>query len=233
MNKKLIKNFGTGLQISTQSFIIPSVDTYVTQHPEWQSAWFLARGMLLTVFQLQQERLNIFIEELETNKEVFTSEEINTKEFQLGFVVTLENYLKTRQEDKLKIIKNIFLGYTEEGNKEKFELERYYSVVNQISLEGIEFLEFVKTDISDGEIKVDLSRELIGYFNKEINKSKHIITFKTVKERLSELLSLGIVRISGYATIADPNTFQDNVYYSFTEFGLKFITFLENKSTKL
>lgn len=229
MNKQIIKDFKKGIQIGTQSFLIPSIDSFVASHPEWQIHWFLARGFLLSVFQFQQERINSFVEYLEENKKEFTPERLKTNDSQQAFVVTLENYLKIRQEEKLKIIKNIFLGYTKDINKEKFELERLYSIVSQISIEGLKFLHFIEQNIFKvGENKKELSRGLIGFFRNKENQSKYSINFETVKERLSELQSLGIIRISGYATVADPESFQDNVSYSFTDFGLKLFSFLEN-----
>lgn len=229
MNKKIIKDFKKGIQVGTQNFLIPSIDSFVALHPEWQIHWFLARGFLLSVFQFQQERINSFVEYLEENKKEFPTETIKTNDFQQAFVITLENYLKIRQEEKLKIIKNIFLGYTKEVNKEKFELERFYTIVSQISIEGLEFLHFIEQNIfKDGENKKELSRGLIGFFSNKENQSKYSINFETVKERLAELQTLGIIRISGYATIADPSSFQDNVYYSFTDFGLKLFSFLES-----
>ncbi|MFA5770851.1 MAG: hypothetical protein WC894_05160 [Patescibacteria group bacterium] len=229
MNKQIIKDFKKGIQIGTQNFLVPSVDSFVALHPEWQFLWFLARGFLLSVFQFQQERINSFVEYLEENKKDFTTEILKTDDFQQAFVITLENYLKVRQKEKLKIVKSIFLGYTKDVNKEKFELERFYSIVSQISIEGLEFLHFIEQNIFKvGENKKDLSRGLIGFFRNKENQSKHSINFETIKERLAELQSLGITRISGYATIADPKTFQDNVFYSFTDFGLKLFSFLGN-----
>lgn len=227
MNKQIIKDFKKGIQIGTQSFLIPSIDSFVALHPEWQIHWFLARGFLLSVFQFQQERINSFVEYLEENKNDFTKEILKTDDFQQAFVVTLENYLKIRQEEKLKIIKNIFLGYTKEVNKEKFELERFYSIVSQISIEGLEFLHFIELNIFKvGENKKELSKGLVGFFGNRENLPKYPINFDTVKERLAELQSLGIVRISNYVSVADPARFQDNVSYSFTDFGLKLFSFL-------
>lgn len=116
-----------------KNFIIPAVGYFVAKYPEFLPSWLLIQGFFGSLFDLQQEKVNEFVEYLKNNIDIFTKEVIRTKDFQEGFVITFENYLKQRNEKKRKVIRNIFLGFTQSKDKLNFELERMYDLLNKIS----------------------------------------------------------------------------------------------------
>ncbi len=71
---------------------------------------------------------------------IFVEKIINTEEFQDGFVYTLEKYLVERSENKRKIARDIFCGFTKSEDKRSFELEKFNFILSQLSEENIHIL---------------------------------------------------------------------------------------------
>lgn len=130
---KLPKAIKTGVKICTKNFIIPAVDKLVELRPEFLPSWIIVRGFYGSIFDIQQEKINEFVNYLMNNPEKFSKNIIMTKPFQEGFVITFEEYIKQRNEDKRKIIQEIFFGFTDAKYKKNFELERMYDLLNKIS----------------------------------------------------------------------------------------------------
>lgn len=233
----------TGNQIVVKNFAIPAVDALVLIHPEWLPVWFLTRGFFGTLFDLQQEKINEFAEFIQNNSEVFTREVLGTKEFQEGFVITFENYLKQRGERKRRIIQRIFFGFTASKDKENFELERMYDVLSSISLEGVEFLKVMKKEIiplieqeamrgsehmmknkesSRGKNKeywfryYKVHQSIRGFLKANVDDLGYIKR----DENLSELVNLGVLRETTIGTVSS----------HITNFGYAFLNFIEDSS---
>lgn len=103
--------------------------------------WFFG-----VVMQYKQDDVNNFVKIMQENPWVFTKEIIETVEFQDGFIVILESYIKQRNEEKKKYIKDIFLWFAQlsEHEKEEIELERILWAISIISIQGIRLLSVYK-----------------------------------------------------------------------------------------
>jgi hypothetical protein len=121
------------LHIGTKNFLIPSVDALVADKPEFLPCWILVKGFYGALFDIKQEEISDFVSFIRENKQFFTKEVLEDKSFQDGFVITFEEYIKQRKQEKRKIIQSIFLGFAEQSSKEDFELERMYDLLNKVS----------------------------------------------------------------------------------------------------
>jgi len=128
----IIKDLVSGGSIGIKNFIIPAIDVLVAQRPEFIPAWILARGFFGSIFDIQQDKINEFVDYIKNNPSIFIKEIVSTEEFQEGFLITFEEYLKQRTENKRKIIQEIFSEFTQSENKINFELERMYDVLNKL-----------------------------------------------------------------------------------------------------
>lgn len=127
------KSVSIGVQIGTKNFIIPAIDALVANQPEFMPAWILAKGFYGSLFDAKQEEINEFVLYIENNIDVFTKTVVNTKDFRDGFIITFEQYIKQRNEEKRRIIQSIFLGFTKTNHKKNFELERFFDLLNKMS----------------------------------------------------------------------------------------------------
>jgi len=134
------------VNIGTKNFIIPAIDMLVAIKPEFIPCWILVKGFYGALFDIKQEEINNFVSFIRENNEIFTREILKTKDFRDGFVITFEEYLKQRNENKRKIIQNIFLGFTKNNVKECFELERMYDLLNKISEYQMSLINKVKKE---------------------------------------------------------------------------------------
>jgi len=145
--------FISSTTIGTKNFIVPAINILVASRPEFLPHWLLISGYFGTLLDLQQEKVNEFVNYIQNNSSIFTKEMVNSLEFKEGFVITFESYLKQRNKQKRKYIQNIFIGFTESEVKEDFELERMYDLLNKISKYQISTLKRIynKIDISINE----------------------------------------------------------------------------------
>jgi hypothetical protein len=133
----------------------------------------LTRGLYGANIELRQERALEFIETIRNNPTIFTQELLKSQQFQDGFVYTFEKYLQERSEAKRKIIQQIFKKYSIESSKESFELERYVSTLQQVSVDDLVILEkFMDGSARDWQKKQyphmteeELDRKALGPLN--------------------------------------------------------------------
>jgi hypothetical protein len=95
----------------------------------------------------RQEELNQFTAFLRDNPDAFTEDIIASKEFQDGFIISLENYFKLRTEEKRLFAQKIFLGFGRSPEKQDFPLERFHDSLQKISASGLYFLAFIQNTI--------------------------------------------------------------------------------------
>lgn len=125
--------------------------------------WPLAAGLLKLAqvsfgFYLiyKQEEINEFSKYIQDNNSVFTPDLMNSKEFQDGFTVALEDYFKLRSKSKREIARTIFFGFAQDKDKTEFPIERLNGTLKIISSEGLRTLGFIHT-------------EIVPYMNNDIN----------------------------------------------------------------
>jgi len=151
---KMKKAIGFGTKVGVRNFIIPAVDTFVAQKPEFIPPWILAKGFYGALFDIRKERINEIVEFLKKNENVFIKQIVETKEFEEIFVVTFENYIKQRNEKKRKIIQNIFLGFSKKINEDHnpFEIERMYDLLNKVSIVELKTFKDIE---KNGTVKIE------------------------------------------------------------------------------
>lgn len=102
--------------------------------------WKLSKALFGAGMKLRQKRALEWVEMVRDNPSIFTKEILSDECFQDGFVVALEKYLVERNEEKRKIFRNIFLGFAQAENKEKFPLEKFTHTLSQLGELDIEVL---------------------------------------------------------------------------------------------
>ena len=194
---------------SFNKILAPSLLALLTTMPEIQMPLILAYWFFWVVMQYKQDDVNNFVKIIQDNPWIFTKDIIETKEFQNGFVIILEQYIKERNKTKKEIIKNIFLWFTKlsEKEKEKFELEKLLDITSKITND--EIIEIRKIYKEGSVIWNEIVYWLLGlwlvYQEKPYIRDNH-----TIKEMRNAILL---------------------PYYSLTTIWKKFISYiLENKS---
>lgn len=231
--KDIIEGIKSGTQLAVTNFSLPAVDFFVAANPDWTIPWLLVKGFFGLMFGFQQEKINWFVQYLEENKGEFSKELVQTDEFQEGFVLTFENYVRQRGETRRKLIEQIFLDFSRSVNKEEFELERMYRTSELISLESVRFLGFLQTvviptlskDIQNGTAStLKLSEILADFFRRDNNNQVYSEFANSYLEYLSELNVLGILTIKGYKTVTYQG--ETNMILGFTDFGIRFFKYV-------
>lgn len=128
----------------------------VALNPVWSILFGSAYGLFGYYLFYQQEKINRFATWIRDNHVVFTADIVEQPTFQHGFFSTLDAYLRTRSEKKARLVQQVFLGFAREEQKEQFELERFYSIIQIISYEGLKYLHFFgQTILSNWEKLID------------------------------------------------------------------------------
>lgn len=145
---------------------IGTVDMLVATCPPLMPAWGLAKGFFESALSRRSYRAYDWVQSIINNPEIFTQEILSTKEFEDGFVVALEQYIKLRTEETRKVAKSIFIGFGKDEDKESFPLERYNDALAKISPGGIKILKLLDSEIIPykiDHIRDDMSKKNLGY----------------------------------------------------------------------
>lgn len=141
--KQHIKSVETAL-IGMLPYIQYTVDPFINSHPYWGLTMYAAIGLYGAFMLYRQEELNNLISFIKDHPNEFKSEIVESPEFQKGFILCFEKYLRIRSDDKRVILEKIILGFTVSDDKEKYHLERLTDVLDKISIEALEQLIFIK-----------------------------------------------------------------------------------------
>ena len=155
--------------------------------------------------ELRQERVLEFVEMIQKNPSIFIGEILNDKNFQDGFVYSLEKYIRERNKEKRRILRNIFLGFTKSENKNIYPLEKMIHTTTQLSELDIEVLrdvDMTKTDYKNYQIYGNEDRNLESIFN---------------------LINLGILLSNTVSRLGPVNA----PFVNISEFGKKYIKYLK------
>lgn len=190
-------------QIAKDSAIVIA-EGIVSAVPGLNIAWGLSKALLGAGMKLRQEKALEWVEMVKDNPSIFTEKILQDKHFQDGFVFGLEKYIRERSEEKRRIMKDTFLGFTEDKDKELFELEKMYHVLNILDVDDLLVLRDIDIDRDDFH---------------QIYKEK-----PDKNENIHNLINVGIL-IPDYSSrlgsIASP-------YVNVTDFGKIFIKFIKN-----
>lgn len=120
---------------------------------------YMGRGM-----KLRQQRVLEWVEFVRDNIGEFSKQLFDNEQFQDCFVLLTEGYVRERTNEKRKIYQQILLGITKLSfdDLEKYQLERMSTVTNQISLEALNVLSFIKTNLLS-KIEEDIKEKLKAF----------------------------------------------------------------------
>lgn len=124
---------------------------------------YMGRGM-----KLRQQRVLEWVEFVRDNIDEFSKQLFDNEQFQDCFVLLIEGYVKERTERKRKLHQQILLGIAKltPEELEKYQLERMLMVTNQISLEALHVLIFIRSKLLK-KIEDDIQEQLKDYKDKE------------------------------------------------------------------
>ena len=143
------------------------VDEIAKNLPGINVAWGLSKALYGAGMKLRQEKALEWVEMVRDNPHTFTKQVLDDKDFQDGFVYSLEKYLTARSKAKRKYLRNVMLGFAKKRAKDDFELERLDDALLKISPHAMKFLIFLKKEILP--LKERILREELK--NKQIEAS--------------------------------------------------------------
>lgn len=120
------------------------IDVILNNIPLLNSAWGLSKALLGASMELRQKRALEWVEMIRDNPSIFSGDVLKDEVFQDGFVFLLEKFLRQRNEEKRKYIKNVFLDFAQSDEKIGFEIERIDDVINKITMRQVNLLKEVK-----------------------------------------------------------------------------------------
>lgn len=137
MDKKLAKFTFS----STSTTLIPIIENIIAPliavNQEWGFIWTCAISLYSLHLFYEQDKLNEVIEFIKDNPEKFTKNIILNKYFKSNFLKFLRDYLLQENKAKRKALKKILIGTLDKNKKNKYEIDRLNSVLNQISLDAM------------------------------------------------------------------------------------------------
>lgn len=151
--KKSDKNLSKSAALGTVEALASSITPLAV-------AWALAKSLFGNAIALRQQKALEFVELIRDNPSVFTRTLLESSEFQDGFVVSLEDYLKLRLLLKRGAARKIFLDFATAQDKERFILERLNYTLRMITADGINFLQFIESNlvpVQEAETKKEIS----------------------------------------------------------------------------
>lgn len=112
--------------------------------PGLAQAWALSKALYGNALELRQQRALEWVEAISSDPSIFGQKLLSSSEFQDGFVVALEDYIKIRNHLKRRVALKMFREFAASGNKVEFQLERFNDTLLKISTASIQTLAFIK-----------------------------------------------------------------------------------------
>lgn len=140
------------------------IDAIAVSLPGINIPYNLAKAYLGRGMKLRQQRVLEWVEFVRDNMGAFSQKLFLNESFQDCFIVLLEAHTKERARQKRKIHQKLLLILTSKDKEEieKFELERFIAVTNQISLQGLHVLYFIKSNLLS-QIMKDIQKQLLVF----------------------------------------------------------------------
>lgn len=135
--------------------VIPIIDTVFETYPTKDTTYYAAKASWMGIKATYGFAENMFgreaydfMDEVNENIKPLTYALWSSTEFRQSILSTLDSLIRTRTAEKRRIIKAIYTrGYLKAEDKEKFELERLNTTANQISVDAVKHLQFIKKEI--------------------------------------------------------------------------------------
>lgn len=160
------------------------LDAFIGNLPDDNPKTLAIKGLWFAIFSAIQVDKALFgkdeMEELGKalqEKTIGKEELFNSPEFQQGLLVTLETHSRTRDIKKRKFIRQVFTeGYLSADSLHEFELERFNTTANRISVPAMQFLKLIDEKLLPTKEK-DVQKKV-----KETNKLDFVPDSYTYKD---------------------------------------------------
>ncbi len=218
-------------QILKDSVMI-TADQIASIIPGLNIAWGLSKALYGAGIKLREQRALEWVEMVRDNPTVFNKQILSSENFQDAFVYSFEKYISERNDDKRKIIKKIFLGYSQSNDLEKIEIERMISLLSLVSHKGLELLKILN-EISNPELFKNnkLSDHLTTYLVNDSNNNPGKYKLQpnsNIREiwadAETDLISIGILRTYNIPRWGGSN----HNDYDLSNTGREFIKYISN-----
>lgn len=227
---------------------VDSVDALISAStgvpiPALRLAWELSKSLLGNAVELRKQRAIEWVQAIIDDPATFNEQVVGSQEFQDGFVVALEDYLKLRDYMKRRVALKAFKEFASSDDKVEFPLERYNDTLRKISPASLRTLAFVKYSVipaMEVKIKENLQEKNLGtekplewWYEREMNsepfsKYDDTGTLASMSDQLGELQFLGLVRsVSAIGGGWGFNGGGAITGQALTGFAKKFIAFIE------
>lgn len=149
-------------------------DAAISSFPPTAIVWGAIKGGVNAIRTKRAEEFVVYVEQN------LTVEQFQNEQIVDGVSLSFEAFVKQRNEEKRKIIREIFVDFTKSTDKESFELERLYRTTELISLDSIKFISFVYKEVwpdilttfKSNNKRSKLSERLGDFFEKAGNSSQ-------------------------------------------------------------
>lgn len=210
-------------------------DSIASNIPGVAQAWALGKALYGNALELRQKRALEWIEAIQSDRSTFNESIVKSKEFQDGFIVGLEDYIKLRDSLKRRIGLKVFKEFASSNDKVEFPLERFNDTLKKISPASLRTLAFIRRDIlpvMESLITLEQHGDLgvkIPSASRPFSRYDQTGKLSTMDDQLIELEFLGLVRqVSSYPNGLAFTTGGMVTSWALTNFAEKFINFIED-----
>lgn len=164
--------------------LLEEIEKHLPSDPYIKSSLFFCKVAVASFFDLYPNEGKEFWNLLKQHVPQLTQEMLSSQEFQQSLAITFEALLRTREVKKRKLIQQIYLnGYISAEDRQEMNLERFYRVAQEISLEALEYLKFIAEIIIPRIEK--WAKEEVAKMNKENREKDDAWWVKSYMERKS------------------------------------------------
>jgi len=143
-----IKKISKALAKNTFLEVLDEIRSNLPPDPYLRGSLFACKVAVASFFDLYPDESKEFWDQLKQHVPEINEALLSSEEFQQSLALTFETLLRTRQERKRALIKQIYLnGYVSTDNRYEANLERFYRIAQEISLEALEYLKFIADEI--------------------------------------------------------------------------------------
>ncbi len=213
-------------------------DSIASNIPGVAQAWALGKALYGSALELRQQRALEWVEAIQNDQSTFNKSVVGSEEFQDGFMVALEDYLKLRDYVKRRIALNVFKGFTGHNDKVEFPLERYNDTLRKMSPASLRTLAFIKNEVIPVmEHELEIESNLAGFKQLPVKPQSfsgydHTGKLSNMGSQLSELEYLGLLKeVSSYPNGLSFSAEGMVTGWSLTDFAKDFIVFIEDDAS--
>lgn len=220
-----------------EHFAKDSINALVSRIPCFGIVWDVTQAFLAASIKVRQERAVEWIELVRKHPSVFSERLFRDEQFQDGFVLLLEKYLRERDSAKRQILQKILLGFAKAEDLSSFDLERLSNVAEQITSEDIKILSiFFDGTLRKWEKSQGINPQRLGEFHNCLQFGKSMLSEMKgwseyenenfTYERFMHLVNLGLLA-QPVAHTGGIGSGYSNDRFRLSDFGNLFIEYLK------